>query len=61
MADKDTTDTAAPAAPDAPIPALPTTAEADAMFAERPDLYAVVTDKGRMTRDGVLTPSLTGE
>ena len=54
MADENTTT-------DAPVEALPTYAEAQAMFAERPDLHAVVTDEGRLTREGVLTPMLKGE
>lgn len=37
-------------APDVP----PTVAEAMAMFAERPDLSAVLTDEGWMRRDGTM-------
>ena len=32
--------------------ALPTVEEAQAMFAARPDLHAVLTDQGRLTKYG---------
>lgn len=35
--------------------AHPTVPEAEAMFAENPGLSSVLTDRGTLTRDGVLT------
>lgn len=45
-------DTATPAPESTPTPD-----EARAMFAERPDLAAVLTTEGRMTRDGYIDRS----
>ena len=53
MADKTTTD--------APVEVPPTYDEAQIMFAENPGLHSVVTDKGNLTREGVLIPSIQGE
>lgn len=57
------------AAPDAQDPVADTAAvagnpsleEAQAMFADNPGLAAVLTDRGTLTRDGVLIPVATGE
>ena len=45
------------------VETAPTVAEAEAMFADNKGLWSVVTDKGTLTRDGVIiaAPVLTGE
>ena len=40
--------------------ATPSVQDAEAMFAENPGLASVLTDRGVMTRDGVVTAVATG-
>lgn len=39
----------------------PTVEQARAMFEQNPGLSSVVTTEGSLSRDGILTPALTGE